>query len=555
MTVAASNLSPLQSTSSFEINDITLHIVDQETKNRFDEERSRLEELKLQVPEEGETSETVRNLHESLISLESKRKEYREKITKLRAVLEEIEAQEKDVSVQIESISKHLVEEEQIDDAKTKCLEENIAQSNKSMRYRNLVSGLAGMMKTYSKSIENATASKTGKRNPSNDSDELASGKMATDITEASTLRAMEDYLTKIRKYLVKEAYCFTRLNHRLATKTAEVTSLQSELAQYNNVKGLFATSTIPTQINQAIGRNERLIQAYNQKLLAQADEGRVIYEDLLARLETYNTNTATADGSTRLFLSELLQGVPEAIRTLKIDCVKLMPFMKEPEEEAEETNSNSITIENTSDPAAPQSESHQPPPLSVAAPTFFPKLVWASASAKQVSVASKEPKVSLLDIQKEELIRSRESAGSNNNGQSSVERNSVSSKASKESIQKEMKETSKEPLKKEEETSKEPTQKEEEEKVTSKEATRKHEEVVAFDEPIQKEEELASKEAIRKEEEEVAYEESIQKEEEELSSKTPIQKEVDEESSNNNRQGSIEKDSVTMKEPIEKKE
>ena len=60
MTVAASNLSPLQSTSSFEINDITLHIVDQETKNRFDEERSRLEELKLHVPEEGETSETVR---------------------------------------------------------------------------------------------------------------------------------------------------------------------------------------------------------------------------------------------------------------------------------------------------------------------------------------------------------------------------------------------------------------------------------------------------------------------------------------------------------------
>jgi len=80
----------------------------------------------------------------------------------------------------------------------------------------------------------------------------------------------------------------------------------------------------------------------------------------------------------------------------------------------------------------------------------------------------------------------------------------------------------------------------------------------VPFDEPIQKEEELASKEAIRKEKEEAAYEESIQKEEkeeEELASKKTIQKEVDEELSNNNRQGSIEKDSVTMKEPIEKKE
>lgn len=402
------------SSTSSEMDDVTLHIVDQETKSRFIEERFRLEELKSQVREQGESGDTVRGLRESVVSLEMKRTGYREEIAKLRAVLEELEAKEKDTSLEIENLSTQIVQEERNEEAQAKQLEKDLAQVKESVRCANLVSGLAGMMKNYGRSIEKATTFMTGAAIQNNDSDQSSIGNETDDtdtITEASALHAMEDYILNVRIYFLKEADCFNQLKHRLTLKTAEVTALQTELAQYNSVKGLFATSKICTQIKQAIERNKRLVHAYKEELLAQKDAGRLMYEEVLLRLENYKASTA-ADGETEnLFPTELLKGVPAAIRLLKIadqDCEKLAPFVREPELE-EDSAHNSVATKSVID----ASEIPPPSPRSVTSVPFSryvaPKLSWANAQKKET--LSKKNKMSLLDIQKEELARSEDNA------------------------------------------------------------------------------------------------------------------------------------------------
>jgi len=403
------------STTSSEMDDITLHIVDEETKKRFIEERSRLEELKSQVREQGESGDAVRCLQESAVSLETKRKGYRDEIAKLRAALEELEAKEKDMSLKIESLSTQIVEEEENKETKAKQLEKDLAQVKESVRYANLVSGLAGMMKNYGRSIEKAATLMTGPAIQNNDSDHNSIGNKTDDtetITEASALHVMEDYLSNARDYFLKEADCFNQLKHRLTTKTAEVAALQTELAQYNSVKGLFATATIPTQIKQAIERNKRLVQAYNQTLLTQKDAGRLMYEELLFRLENYRASTTVDSETEDLFPTVLLKGVPAAIRLLKIvdqDCEDLAPFVVQEPEIEEDSTHNSVATESVTT----TSEIPPPSPRSVtsvpSSPYVAPKLNWASAKKKQAG--SKKPKKSLLDIQKEELTRSLENA------------------------------------------------------------------------------------------------------------------------------------------------
>ena len=406
----------LVSTNPFEIKDITLHIVDQDTKKRFFQDRSRLDELKSQVREEGERSETVQRLRESLFSVETKRKGYREKIAELRAALQELEAQESEATTRIESLSSQLILEEQKEVADTKQLNEDIAQTKEAVRYGNLVFGLGGMMKSYSKSIEKATAFKTGREiqynEPGISSSDNDSSAVEPLAEETILLRAMEDYLSKVRKYFLKEAHCFTQLNQRLATKNAEVRALESELAQYNSVKGLFATSTIPTQIKQAIERNIRLIQAYKQKLATHTDHGRVMYEKLLSSLEVYRANSATeseSEGVANLFPSNLLAGVPAAIRILQIveqNCERLAHFVKETSEE------EIASISATYNPDLDASQTEKPPPKASPLRSYVPpKLNWASPKKKKEQEESTTQRKSLLDIQKEELTRSKDDA------------------------------------------------------------------------------------------------------------------------------------------------
>ena len=399
--------------------------MDQKTKHKLDNEKVRLETLKAQVRDEGESSETVQSLVESKLSLQTKRRGYQENIAELRAALEELESQETDAALQIERLSKQIGEEEQNDDVNTKQLEQEISQAKESVRYGNLVNGLAGMMKTYGKALENATAFKTGNTTEQQTSDsdnEIGNNKTvaatAEPVTKESTSRAMEDYLSKIQNYFLNEAHCATQLQHRLATKTAETTALKSEISQYNSVKSLFATqSTITAQIEASIAQNERTIQADTRRIAAITDDGLFMYDALLERLDTYSANIALE----AFFPTELLKGVPAAIRALNIvvhdcDVDKLVPFVKE-----EETTNKTMTIQGSApnqdcegDGVHPSvsgsqaADSTSSSRSTITAVAVAPKLAWASLGAKVTT-----PKQSLLDIQKEELDRSMENKNS----------------------------------------------------------------------------------------------------------------------------------------------
>ena len=437
---ASSNHLP-PSAGSLEIQDIMLQIVDQDTKIRFDNEKARLETLKAQV-QEGESSENLLSLRDSLKSIESNRQELKEKIADLKATLKALEAQEDEAALQIEKLSVQIEEEEKSDEAKAKQLDKNISEARESVRYGNIVSGLAGMMKTYGKSIDKAIASKTGKKNHKDSSQQTAecneNESQTTDepITKASTVLAMEDYLSKIRKYFLTEAQFASQIRYRLASKTAEVTALRSELSQYNSVKGLFATSTVTAQIKETITQNERTIKVDTQRLSEIIEEGRSMYKELLVKLETYHANelemnnidedindVTDTESSATLFPTHLLSGVPAAIRSMKFieDCNRLVTFVKEQTLEESGNDSNTVGSASVPDGVASSVSGSQPedsvsvgrcPPSTIAAtplPSLAPKLVWASAGAKK-AVAS-PPKQSLLEIQKEELIRSCENS------------------------------------------------------------------------------------------------------------------------------------------------
>jgi hypothetical protein len=411
------------------IQDVALHIVDQNTKHKLDNEKVRLETLKSEIRKEGQSSGTVQSLVESKLSLQTKRRGYQEKIAELRAALAELESQETDAAIQIEHLSKQIGEEKQNDDVNTKQLEQEIIQAKESVHYGSLVNGLAGIMKTYGKALENATAFKTGytiEQETSNSGNEKGNNKTvaatAEPVIKELTLRAMEDYLSKIRSYFLNEAHCATHLQHRLATKTVETTVLKSELSQYNSVKSLFSTeSTTTAQIEASIAQNERTIQADTRRIAAITDDGRLMYDALLAMLDTYSANTMLED----FFPTELLKGVPAAIRALNIvvhDCgdIKLVLFVKE-EQGAEDTADETMTIQssalnqdcegnNDNDGTAPSiseleaegsASSHR---STITVVAVAPKLAWASPGAKVTT-----PKISLLDIQKEELDRSME--------------------------------------------------------------------------------------------------------------------------------------------------
>mmetsp|Transcript_65212 Transcript_65212/g.132687 ORF Transcript_65212/g.132687 Transcript_65212/m.132687 type:complete len:557 (-) Transcript_65212:804-2474(-) len=98
---ASSSSSP---TSALEVQAITLLIVDEQTKTRFEEETARLQILQGKVPEQDETNETVESLQESIVSIQEKRSSYQKKIAEMKLALEELEAIDQDAAQQIKSL-------------------------------------------------------------------------------------------------------------------------------------------------------------------------------------------------------------------------------------------------------------------------------------------------------------------------------------------------------------------------------------------------------------------------------------------------------------------
>eukprot|EP00536_Pseudo-nitzschia_multiseries_P010752 jgi/Psemu1/67566/estExt_Genemark1.C_3380022 len=438
--VGSSTSTPLSS------QDMVLVIVDQVTKNRFDDEKARLEALKAKVRPAGESSETVRGLRESVAELEAKRVTYKEKIAELRAAIEHLEAQDEETSSRIEGLTAQIEEGEVNDDLQAQNLERDIQQAKEAVRYGNLVSGLAGMMKHYGKSLEEATSDKTGKEEEEandpidttavtdnterTDDDGVATSTVDTVSASASASEAMEDYLSKIRVYFLAEAKCEAQLQLRLAANNAQLASLRSELAVYKNAKGLGKMTTIMAQLEQSISKNEWAVNQDTSSLKALVQDGLAMYDELLSRCDAYSkkiiaspdekkddgTGDDDDDGALpNLFPSASLRGVPAAIRALKLvdNCDRLEQYVDDRatgvgdatgggESEATGTGTGSNdssapeTLQSTPMPKATPSS----PVAASVTPPRAPKMTWAAA---RPAVASNAGKPSLLDIQKEQ--------------------------------------------------------------------------------------------------------------------------------------------------------
>ena len=422
------------SSSSLENQDMLLVIVDQETKDRFEKERTHLKELKSRILQ-GE-SEKVQELRSSVETIEMERLNVQEKMTDLKLTLKKLAAQNENMLFQIETLEGDIEKEQCNDNVQAKQLEKQVRVAKETVKYGNVVGSLASMMVTYGKSLEKATAPKKSSTQQQqqqnlatttssvvgdNGSNSDNTNKTNDDL-KAST--AMEQYLQKVRDYFLSEAKFEPQLRSRILSNRNEIAALKLELLQ---CAGL-GMNTTTGQIEQSIVQKEKVIEMYSKKISTLTEDGRSMYNDLITHLETYESATAAAavtSGShkaavgevlVKLFPTALLQDVPAVIKALQIpNCDRLDRFVAsitEPNSSSavdSYTNSgdSSTTITEGSAVACAQSLTNiRVSPAVVPAAALPPatpmKFTWASAAKAKINVSAK--KQSLLDIQKQEL-------------------------------------------------------------------------------------------------------------------------------------------------------
>jgi len=420
--------------SSLDNQNLVLVIVDQDTKDRFDEEKAQLEELKSRILQDE--SEKVRDLRSSMETLETERSTVQEKIAEVKLSLKKLEAQNEDTIFQIEVLEGDIEKEQRNDNAQAKLLEKQVRAAKEAVKYGNVVGSLASMMKSYGKSLKKATISKLIQhpmtsvgRNNNKD----CNSDTGPDVKASA---AMDDYLRQVRDYFLTEAKFELQLRQRILSKSNEIAALKLELAQ---CAGLGMNTTIG-QINQSLTSTEKLIDFYSRKLAVLIEDGRSMYNELITRLETYeaavtsktgqsketggnNSDSQASGGLVKFSPTNLLRDVPAAIKALKIpNCDRLERFVlesstKEPAQSGGDADSINGESSNNDRGESAQSSllaTHRLSPAVVpssvsATATSLPeasapvKFTWASAAKTKVN-SSTTPKQSLLDIQKQEL-------------------------------------------------------------------------------------------------------------------------------------------------------
>jgi len=420
--------------SSLDNQNLVLVIVDQDTKDRFDEEKAQLEELKSRILQDE--SEKVRDLRSSMETLETERSTVQEKIAEVKLSLKKLEAQNEDTIFQIEVLEGDIEKEQRNDNAQAKLLEKQVRAAKEAVKYGNVVGSLASMMKSYGKSLKKATISKLIQhpmtsvgRNNNKD----CNSDTGLDVKASA---AMDDYLRQVRDYFLTEAKFELQLRQRILSKSNEIAALKLELAQ---CAGLGMNTTIG-QINQSLTSTEKLTDFYSRKLAVLIEDGRSMYNELITRLETYeaavtsktgqsketggnNSDSQASGGLVKFSPTNLLRDVPAAIKALKIpNCDRLERFVlesstKEPAQSGGDADSINGESSNNDRGESAQSSllsTHRLSPAVVpssvsATATSLPeasapvKFTWASAAKTKVN-SSTTPKQSLLDIQKQEL-------------------------------------------------------------------------------------------------------------------------------------------------------
>lgn len=395
---ASSSSSP---TSALEVQAITLLIVDEQTKTRFEEETARLQILQGKVPEQDETNETVESLQESIVSIQEKRSSYQKKIAEMKLALEELEAIDQDAAQQIKSLLNKIKEKESDDEMQAKQIQKNIDASKKSIEYANLVESLAEMMKTYAEELEKATWDAKNQ----NQSCTLGT------ITKLSTSRAMKDYLLKTQEYFTMEAQCEVLLRHKVTSEKIQLTALRSELDQYCSARGLGSMVVITKQLKESISKKENIVKTNTKRIETITKNALAMYNNLMESIKSYEQLSTEEvgvengeDDVETLFPTPLLHGLSAAIRSMKLipsgDLIELDPFVlrEEQKKTAILTKAPEATAVNNSASAAPASLPSR-------------KSSWGNLSAIGDGDASDasipKNRLSFIEIQQEEL-RSR---------------------------------------------------------------------------------------------------------------------------------------------------
>jgi len=415
----------LSFSSSLENENLLLVIVDQETKDRFDEEKAQLEELKSRILQDE--SEKIRDLRSSVDTLETKRSTAQGKIAELKLSLKKLEAQNEETIFRIEALEGDIEKEQRNDNAQAKLLEKQVRAAKEAVKYGNVVGSLASMMKTYGRSLKKATVAKLIQHTTT--SVVRNNNKDYNSDTGSDPSAAMDHYLQQVRDYFLTEAKFELQLRQRILSKTNEIAALKLELAQ---CAGLGMSTTIG-QIKQSLTSTEKLIDLYSRKSAALIEDGRSMYNELITRLETYeaavtsnsqrketgeNNSDFQASGVLVKFSpTNLLRDVPAAIKALKIsNCDRLERFVLEAstKESAQLGGDDTYNGESSTNVRGKLAQSsllstHRvcsavvPSSVSATATSLPIKFTWASA-AKTKANSSSTPKQSLLDIQKQEL-------------------------------------------------------------------------------------------------------------------------------------------------------
>lgn len=364
--------------------DAMLALVDEDTKASFDMQKTVVEELESEAGR-GE-SEAVQELRESLDSVESERLTVQEKIAKLKAALVVLETQDEELAQQIGSLKGSILKQQLDDGERAKKLNDQLEQAKAVLKYGNSIKSLAVTLTTYSKSMKKAARH----FDESNKVESSASSKMFL-------------FLQHVRNYFLSEAECLQQLRHRIHLNRLELSDLQLDLGQCEGA-GLDINAI---ELEESIAIKKTQINADSKRVASFLDDASVLFEEMIGRLEEYSVAAKAEDGGLEPVHLSILQGVPAAVKILKIPnaTARLEDFMSSIELTDEESVNNFKVLSEASSVSKPP-----PPPPVPRKPlqpsitqqeNISPRLTWARKAIPSTSTTARK---SLLDIQKEEL-------------------------------------------------------------------------------------------------------------------------------------------------------
>jgi hypothetical protein len=190
--------------------DIFSAIVDEDTKNSFDQHSFMYTELKTQV-KEGER-DTVKQLRKNVEDLQTERKTIAGRLAELRESIEKLEAQDEELFVKQESIQSRIDAECESESKEAGRLNSELQEATKQMKGDESIRCLVDLLKTFDDSLASRSVQT------------VSQGESA----EENASKMMDMYLLRARNYFMYESSCYQFLQSRIKTSQKEVSALVS---------------------------------------------------------------------------------------------------------------------------------------------------------------------------------------------------------------------------------------------------------------------------------------------------------------------------------------